>query len=133
MYTVSFCNSFRRVSFHCLIANQAQKAHNVERFCRSSHVKLQSCVVLCFAGHLFAFSTMPTALCIRCLDYQYCMRCGLCRGPWYCSGHCQKDDWPRHKKECHIYMATECLKKDSPLPWDCIEKVMGFIVKQPAY
>ena len=76
---------------------------------------------------------MPTALCIRCLDYQYCMRCGLCRGPWYCSRHCQKDDWPRHKKECHIYMATECLKKDSPLPWDCIEKIMGFTVKQPAY
>lgn len=28
------------------------------------------------------------------------LRCGRCRGPWYCSADCQRGDWKRHAPAC---------------------------------
>ena len=28
------------------------------------------------------------------------LRCGRCKGPWYCSRDCQRDDWKRHAPAC---------------------------------
>ena len=30
------------------------------------------------------------------------LRCGRCKGPWYCSRDCQRDDWKRHAPACAI-------------------------------
>ena len=37
------------------------------------------------------------------------VRCGRCKSFYYCSGECQRKDWPLHKLECPIYqrMATQ--------------------------
>jgi len=43
----------------------------------------------------------PKLTCAYCgkVDTQM-MRCGRCKGPYYCSGRCQKEHWETHKPDC---------------------------------
>ncbi|KAJ6586345.1 hypothetical protein DFH09DRAFT_910769 [Mycena vulgaris] len=37
-------------------------------------------------------------------------RCGKCKGAWYCSRECQKQDWPKHKKSCTLVDGSGMMK-----------------------
>jgi hypothetical protein len=35
------------------------------------------------------------------------LRCGTCRGAWYCGAAHQREDWRRHKADCAATAAQE--------------------------
>ena len=60
------------------------------------------------------FLQMPSdVLCLVCMDVGQDGRCRycICRGPWYCSRICQRNDWPRHRHECPAAAVRHLLRK----------------------
>ena len=44
------------------------------------------------------------AHCLVCHNPEARRRCGQCGVPHYCGVECGQKDWPRHKKECKVFI-----------------------------
>ena len=39
-------------------------------------------------------------VCSNCRGPNAALKCGVCKKTYYCSGPCQREDWPFHKRNC---------------------------------
>ena len=84
-----------------------------------------------FGLDYFLCCIMVAALCLVCLDYTTCRRCGWCRksGPWYCSRSCQAWHWSSaHSAECGMKAFKDgILQRYSQVPREVVRVIMAFI------
>ena len=74
---------------------------------------------------------MVEALCVVCLDWARCRRCGWCRkaGPWYCSPACQSQHWASaHAAECGSKAFRDgMLQQHLDVPREVVQALGAFI------
>lgn len=85
-----------------------RRPHDV-RYCKSFYVnshffynQIYSCSLKCskYFTKKFEEKTKCKLICVCSAEITRRMKCGRCQRIYYCSRQCQKDDWPRHKKDC---------------------------------
>lgn len=47
-----------------------------------------------------ADAAAATRTCSNCRGPNAALKCGVCKKTYYCSGPCQREDWPFHKRNC---------------------------------